>query len=57
MRRSMIGLLALGCLAAVAQDASAAWNNVFQPTLFHRNRQLQRPTVTRLALPPGRNDA
>jgi integrase len=25
--------------------------------LFHRHRELQRPTVTRLALPPGRSDA
>ena len=25
--------------------------------LFHRNRELPRPTVTRLALPPGRSDA
>jgi integrase len=25
--------------------------------LFHRNRELQRPTVTRLALPPGPSDA
>jgi len=39
MRRSMIGLLTLGCLAATASPAPAAWNNVFQPTLFHRDRQ------------------
>ena len=51
MRRSMIGLLALGCLAAVAQDASAAWNNVFQPTLFHRNRQPA--AVSQFYVPPA----
>jgi hypothetical protein len=38
MRRVMIGLSALGLLAAAAQPAPAAWNNVFQPTLFNRNR-------------------
>jgi hypothetical protein len=34
--------IALGMLAAwsaLAADASAAWNNVFQPTLFHRHRR------------------
>jgi hypothetical protein len=39
VRRSMIGVCALGLLAAVAPPAPAAWNNVFQPTLFLRNRQ------------------
>ncbi len=39
MRRTMIGLSALGLWALAALPAPAAWNNVFQPTLFHRNRQ------------------
>jgi len=48
MRRSMIGLCALGLFAAAAGPASAAWNNVFQPTLFHRNRQ---PAVSQYYAP------
>src|SRR5437016_13487303 len=39
MRCSKIGLCALGLLAAAAPPAPAAWNNVFQPTLFGRHRQ------------------
>jgi hypothetical protein len=39
MRRTMIGLGTLGLWAAMVLPAPAAWNNVFQPTLFHRNRQ------------------
>lgn len=39
MRRTMIGLSALGFWALTALPAPAAWNNVFQPTLFHRDRQ------------------
>jgi hypothetical protein len=43
--------IALGTLvvwAAIALDASAAWNNVFQPTLFGR---LRRPTTTQSYAP------
>jgi hypothetical protein len=49
MRRAMIALGALGLLAATALPAPAAWNNVFQPTLFHRNRPAQ---VTQYYVPP-----
>src|SRR5262245_13985506 len=38
MRPLMVGLCALGIWSAVADQAKAAWNNVFQPTLFGRNR-------------------
>jgi hypothetical protein len=45
----MIGLAALGLWAAAALPAPAAWNNVFQPTLFHR-----RPAqVTQYFAPPA----
>jgi hypothetical protein len=39
MRRATIGLSALCLLTVAVQPAPAAWNNVFQPTLFNRNRQ------------------
>jgi hypothetical protein len=39
MKRAIIALSALGLVAAAAQPAPAAWNNVFQPTLFNRHRQ------------------
>jgi hypothetical protein len=38
MRPLMVGLCALGLWSAAAEPAAAAWNNVFQPTLFGRNR-------------------
>src|SRR5437868_467210 len=38
MKPLMVGLCALGIWSAVADQAHAAWNNVFQPTLFGRNR-------------------
>src|SRR5947209_20619141 len=38
MRPLMVGLCALGLWAAAAEPARAAWNNVFQPTLFGRSR-------------------
>jgi hypothetical protein len=38
MKPLMVGLCALGMWTAVAEQAPAAWNNVFQPTLFGRNR-------------------
>lgn len=38
MRPLMVGLLALSVWSATAERAPAAWNNVFQPTLFGRNR-------------------
>jgi len=36
MKPLMVGLCALGIWSAVADQAHAAWNNVFQPTLFGR---------------------
>ncbi len=41
MRRCLVGLCALGFLAVEAGTASAAWDNVFQTTLFRRWRQRQ----------------
>src|ERR1700682_6749994 len=38
MRPLMVGLCALGMWSAAAEQAPAAWNNVFQPTLFGRTR-------------------
>jgi hypothetical protein len=38
MRPFTIALGMLAAWSALAADASAAWNNVFQPTLFHRRR-------------------
>src|SRR5438105_1546125 len=38
MRPLMVGFFALGIWSAAAEQANAAWNNVFQPTLFGRNR-------------------
>src|SRR5262245_24575391 len=38
MKSITLGLGTLAVWAATVVDASAAWNNVFQPTLFHRNR-------------------
>jgi hypothetical protein len=48
MRRTIIGLSALGMWAMSALPVGAAWNNVFQPTLFHRNR----PTTVQYYVPP-----
>jgi hypothetical protein len=45
----MIGLGALGLWAVAVLPAPAAWNNVFQPTLFHRQRPV---TVTQYYVPP-----
>jgi hypothetical protein len=39
MKPLMVGLGTLAVWAATAIDASAAWNNVYQPTLFGRWRQ------------------
>jgi len=39
MKSITIALGALAVWAATVVDASAAWNNVFQPTLFGRHRQ------------------
>jgi hypothetical protein len=41
MRPLMVSLCALGLLAAEAGSAHAAWNNVFQTTLFGRLRRQQ----------------
>jgi hypothetical protein len=49
MRRTLIGLSAFGLWAVTAVPVPAAWNNVFQPTLFHRNRPVQ---VTQNYVPP-----
>jgi hypothetical protein len=49
MRRTLIGLSVLGLWAVTALPAPAAWNNVFQPTLFHRNRPA---TVSQYYVPP-----
>ena len=43
MRPLMVGLCALGICSAAVEPAAAAWNNVFQPTLFGRN---QAPTTS-----------
>jgi hypothetical protein len=50
MKRAMIVLSALGLVAVAAQPAPAAWDNVFQPTLFNRNRQPA--VVTQYYVPP-----
>ena len=39
MKRLVVGLATLAVWAATVVDASAAWNNVYQPTLFGRWRQ------------------
>ena len=39
MKPLMVGVCALGLWAAASLPASAAWDNVFQPTLFGRCRQ------------------
>lgn len=39
MRPSPWSLAALGLVVAFAEPAQAAWNNVFQPTCFFRNRR------------------
>jgi hypothetical protein len=44
MKPLMVGACVLGLWATTALPASAAWDNVFQPTLFGRCRQ--RPTTT-----------
>ena len=49
MRPWMLGLCTLGLLAADALPASAAWDNVFQPTLFRRRQQ----TVTNYHVAPS----
>ncbi len=41
MKPVMLGLGAFAIWAASALDAAAAWNNVYQPTLFGRCRQRQ----------------
>src|SRR5271165_3994860 len=38
MRPLMVSLCALGIMSAVAEETPAAWNNVFQPTLFCRKK-------------------
>ena len=39
MKRLLVGIVAVGLLAVEAGSASAAWNNVFQTTIFGRWRQ------------------
>ncbi len=38
MRPLMVGLCALGICSASAEQAAAAWNNVFQPAFFHHKK-------------------
>lgn len=49
MKSFALGLGTLAVWAATVLDASAAWNNVFQPTLFGRHRR----TTTNYCCPPA----
>src|SRR4051794_28180279 len=48
MRAYLVGFCALGLWAAAELPAPAAWDNVFQPTLFHRRR----PTTSNYVAAP-----
>jgi hypothetical protein len=50
MRPLMVGFCALGIWSAAMEPAAAAWNNVFQPTLFGRNRT---PTTSNYYVAPA----
>lgn len=49
MKSITLGLGTLAVWAATVLDASAAWNNVYQPTLFGRHRR----TTTNYCCPPA----
>lgn len=51
MKPLMVGMCALGVWASGAVPVSAAWDNVFQPTLFGRLRQRQAQTSLYYAPP------
>src|SRR5438094_310225 len=51
MKPMMVSVCALGLLAAEAGPAAAAWNNVYQTTLFGRCRR--QPTVAQYVAVPA----
>src|SRR5438552_2686780 len=51
MKPLMVGVCALGVWASCVLPAPAAWNNVFQPTLFGRCRHKQ-PATAHYYAPP-----